>query len=110
MSGNRIRPWLIGLTLMTLFMAIVACGGGNSIVGKWSQPGGSLVTEFTSDGKIILSESGQAITGTYTLKGNLLTGTIAEMGAPVTVTYSISGDKLTIIDPSGESIEYTRVK
>jgi DUF917 family protein len=104
------RPWLIGLTLVTLFVTIAACGGGgNPIVGKWSESGGT-VTEFKDNGTIILSASGTAITGTYTLKDTTMVINITEIGAPITMTYSISGDNLTITDATGTATEFTRIK
>jgi len=109
MSTKRIRPWLVGLTLVTLLVTIAACGGGNPVVGKWTESEGTT-TEFTNDGKIILSAEGMAITGTYTLKDSIMTIEIVDFGTSITMTYSVSGDKMTLTDSDGTPTEFTRVK
>ncbi len=108
MYRQRIRTWLIAITVVILLSTLAACGG-NALLGKWEDPDG-VVLELKSDGKFVISAMGMSIEGTFEQKGNQLTLAATDLGEPLTFTYAVSGDKMTLTDEDGTTTDFTRVK
>lgn len=115
-SGQRsatrlIRPLLITLIVVLVvgvLLAVSACGGGSSIVGKWVDSTG-YEFEFTADGKFVADDT-EGLNMTYVVEGNEITFT-SDFGGGITIGYSLDGDTLRIDDPvTGEPETATRVK
>jgi len=88
---------LIALVLV-VSSVFAACGGKNTIIGKWSNSVGGVEVisfEFTKDGKMTVSTAGiVGLTCEYKVDGNKLTYGVA--GAETTTEFSVDGNKLTI--------------
>jgi len=108
MSQQKIRTWSIVLVLVFLLSTIAACGGGNPLLGKWEDEDGMII-EFKDDNTFTIGAMEMVIMeGTYTMSGNQVTLSMPDEGEDVALTYSVSGDKLSLTDPDGETITFTK--
>ncbi len=89
-----------------------ACGGGGTspLVGKWSDPSGQAIFDFRADGKLSMTAGEITVeAGTY----QVLSPGILELdiqGQKQRLAYTIVGDRLTLTDEAGVSLELVRVK
>ncbi len=101
----------IALVLL-LGISLSACGGGttSSLVGKWSDPSGQAIFDFRADGKLSMTAREFTVeAGTY----QVLSPGILELdvqGQKQRLAYTIVGDRLTLTDEAGVSLELVRIK
>ena len=95
---------IIGLAV--LLFAIASCGN-NSIVGKWRMSGGpdGTVWEFKSNGAVLVGD----VSGRYKF-GDQDRIKIETPFATSVYQLEISGDHMTLQEPGGTNLEFTRVK
>jgi hypothetical protein len=109
------RAVCLVLCVLLLLGALVGCTN-NSIVGTWKHDSANFTYQFTSDGKVTITPSGQPPeTGTYTFdkKTNTLVVTIqtAESVKTQTVIAEINGNTMRLTLPdSGSVVTLTRTK
>lgn len=95
------RFFAVALVLL-IASGLVACSS-SGIVGKWKDSSGSVLTEFSQDGSVIVIIP---IEGTYTVKDNQLTTVSGNKKR--TYTYVIDGNQLKLTDKDGKVTTYTR--
>lgn len=102
----------IGVLLLLGTLLLSACGGGEAspLVGKWSDPSGQVVFDFQADGKLSMTAGEITVeAGTY----RVLSPGILELevqGQKQRLAYTIVGDRLTLTDEAGVSLELVRTK
>ncbi len=105
------------LLIVCLALLLVACSASNDLVGKWKTETGFYEMEFTNDNMVFVYQLGeqvifgypygeQNLTGYYIIDDDILTVTVN--GEDAQTMFEISGDKLTITDPLGISIDLYR--
>ncbi|NLE11184.1 MAG: hypothetical protein GX630_06715 [Actinobacteria bacterium] len=95
------RVLSVAVLLIAVVLAIGACGGGDDVTGKWSDPTMNMTYEFKSDGSMVVAMPGIGeMTGTYETSGGKIE--IDMMGEKVSAPYKIDGDTMTI-SPEGEA-------
>jgi hypothetical protein len=101
------RPWLV-TTLITCCFLFSGCGGAShQVVGAWhlgDDPNG-IVWEFGSDHSVVMGTN----RGRYSFGDN---NRIKIETSVATSVYQmeISGNKMTLTDPRGSKLEFTRAK
>ena len=97
--------------LRTILSAVLLCTiadcGNRSIIGKWRLSGASnaIVWEFFSNGSVLVGETH----GRYKF-GNSDRIKIETPFATSVYQVDISGDQMTLQEPGGSTLEFTRVK
>ena len=98
---------LVIIHLAVLFCAIAGCGGpSHDIVGKWrmSQDANAMVWEFSENGAVVIGNT----RGRYILDRNRI-----KIETPfATSLYQVEflGDRMTLRDPKGSKLEFTRIR
>ena len=88
-----------------LAFAIAACGSSN-IVGKWRMSGSeATVWEFKSNGAILLGD----VSGKYKF-GDQDRIKIETPFATTVYQLEISGDHMTLREPGGSQLDFTRIR
>jgi hypothetical protein len=88
-----------------LAFAIAACGKA-SIVGKWRMSGSeATVWEFRTNGAVLVGD----VNGTYKF-GDQERIKIQTPFATSVYQLEISGDQMTLREPGGTELEFTRIK
>ncbi len=102
---TRYKPRLRTIVLAVLLSAMVGCGN-STIVGKWHMSGGSGVTiwEFSKNRAVLIGNT----RGRYTLDRNRVK--IETPFATSVYQLEISGDRMTLREPGGSKLEFTRIK
>ncbi len=103
---------IVALTLCVILAALslTACGGSKSaLVGSWeSDEAAGVVYSFNDDGTGNLKGEGYDMTFTYTEKDDTLSFTYTGSSEVQTFNYKIEDNVLSIIDPEGGTITYTK--
>ncbi len=103
-SESKHRLQIIAAVILLIAMA----GCGNStIVGKWRMMGGSNTTlwEFSPNGGVLVDD----IRGRYQF-GDQDRIKIETPFATTVYQLKISGDRMTLQEPGGSKLEFTRIK
>jgi hypothetical protein len=96
------------LQIIALALAFAMAGCGNSnIVGKWRMMGGSDATlwEFSANGAVLVGD----MRGRYKF-GDQDRIKIQTPFATTVYQMKISGDRMTLQEPGGSKLEFTRIK
>jgi len=105
---RALRFRLAALAAAILVCALGGCGGSNrDIAGKWRSTGDttSMVWEFSRDGSVQMG----SMRGRYSF-GDRGRVKIETSSAISVYQMELSGDHLTLKDPSGSKLEFTRVR
>ena len=102
----RNQSWFGIIALAILLCAIAGCGGpSRDIVGKWrTSDGGAMVWEFSKNGSVLIGST----RGRYILDRNRVK--IETPFATSIYQMAFSGDRMTLKDPNGSKLEFTRIK
>jgi uncharacterized protein (TIGR03066 family) len=105
---------LVGLALCCLVSACTP-QGAKEIVGKWKAKDSSETMEFRSDGKMVMGEGEDKMTGKYKLVSRErlkmeLDGALGKLVGSIEYKIKLEGDKLEMTDPDGEKETLERVK
>jgi hypothetical protein len=95
------------IILTTALLCLMASCGNPTIVGKWRMSGGSGATiwEFSTSGSVFVGE----IRGRYTF-GDQNRIKIETPFATSVYQLEISADRMTLQEPGGAKLEFTRIK
>src|SRR6266849_2126746 len=102
------KPKLALLLIASIAFLCVMAGCGNStIVGKWRMMGGSNATlwEFSGNGVVLVGD----MRGRYKF-GDQDRIKIETPFATTVYQMKISGDRMTLQEPGGSKLEFTRIK
>lgn len=94
------------IILLTLVFALAGCGGPG-IVGKWQLMGGetdAILWEFSTNGGVLVG----GVRGKYKF-GDQNRIKIETPFATTVYQLKISGDEMTLQEPGGSKLEFTRV-
>ncbi|MBQ3265593.1 MAG: hypothetical protein IJH07_07430 [Ruminococcus sp.] len=109
---NKKMIGIIALTLCVILAALsfTACGGSKpAIVGSWeSDEASGVIYTFNEDGTGSLAGEGYEMTLTYTLKDDTISFTYNGGSEVQTFNYKIENNVLSIIDPEGGTITYSK--
>jgi hypothetical protein len=91
---------------IALLLAMSGCGN-STIVGKWRMMGGSSTTlwEFSRNGAVLVGD----LRGKYEF-GDQDRIKIQTPFATTVYQMKISGDRMTLQEPGGSKLEFTRIK
>ena len=105
LSRSQSKPRLRIIAIAVVF-AIAGCGN-STIVGKWRLMGGSNATlwEFSANGAVLVGD----LRGKYEF-GNQDRIKIQTPFATTVYQMKISGDRMTLQEPGGSKLEFTRIK
>lgn len=94
------------VAVVTLLFTMAGCGSP-TIVGKWRLMGGSNATlwEFSSNGAVLVGD----VRGKYEF-GDRDRIKIQTPFATTVYQLEISGDQMTLQEPGGSKLEFTRMK
>ncbi len=101
---------------LVMTVSLCACGGSDSVVGKWAFGGNTY--EFKEDNSLSVSINGTLnYDGTYEIDGDKITVNVSGMLGEKTeeLTYSLKGDTLKLdgdvtLTGADMSLEFTRVE
>lgn len=95
------------IILVALLLSAMAGCGKSTIVGKWNMSGGSGATvwEFSKNGSVLIGN----VRGRYTF-GSQNRIKIETPFATSVYQLEISGDRMTLREPGGPKLEFTRAK
>jgi hypothetical protein len=102
------RSRLVLVASAFLLCAMTGCGGSHhDIVGKWRTAGDSsaMVWEFSKNGAVLMGD----IRGRYSF-GDRDRIKIETRFATAIYQLALSGDQMTLQDPNGSRLEFTRSK
>jgi hypothetical protein len=93
-------------TVIVLLFALAGCGN-SSVVGKWRMTGGSNATlwEFSANGTVLVGD----VRGRYKF-GDQDRIKIETPFATAVYQMKISGDQMTLQEPGGSKLEFTRIR
>jgi hypothetical protein len=103
--GHKSRLRIIVST--ALLCGIAGCGSpSDDIVGKWrmSQDANAVVWEFSKNGSVLIGNT----RGRYRLDRNRIK--IETSFATTVYQMEFSGDRMTLREPGGSKLEFTRIK
>ena len=94
------------IAVLVLLFGVAACGG-SSIVGKWRLMGGSnaILWEFSANGAVLVGD----IRGRYKF-GDQQRIKIETPFATTVYQMKISGDRMTLQELGGSTLEFTRIR
>ena len=104
----RYKSRLVVIALAVLLCAMAGCGGpSHDIVGKWHTSGdaNALVWEFSKNGSLLIGDT----RGRYSFGDN----NRVKIETPfATSVYQMEfwGDRMTLRDPNGSKLEFTRIR
>jgi hypothetical protein len=100
---SKQRLWILGIALV---FAMAGCGN-STIVGKWRLMGGSnaILWEFSANGVVLVGD----MRGRYKF-GDQDRIKIKTPFATTVYQMKISGDRMTLQEPGGSKLEFTRIK
>ena len=99
---------LVFIALAIVLGAMAGCGGPHhDIVGKWTMAGDSsaMVWDFSKDGGVLMGST----RGRYSFGNRDRIKIETRFGISV-YQMEISGDRMTLKDPNGSKLEFTRSK
>jgi hypothetical protein len=93
------------IAVIVLVLAMAGCGN-STIVGKWRMMGGSNATlwEFSANGAVLVGD----VRGRYKF-GDQDRIKIETPFATTVYQLKISGDRMTLQEPGGSKLEFTRI-
>ena len=102
-SQSKPGLWIIALALL---FAMAGCGN-STIVGKWRLMGGSntILWEFSANGAVLIGD----VRGRYKF-GDQDRIKIETPFATTVYQMTISGDRMTLQEPGGSKLEFTRIR
>jgi hypothetical protein len=102
----RYKHWLPIICLTVLLSVMTGCGN-STIVGKWNMSGtsGATVWEFSKNGSVLIGK----VRGKY-MFGDQKRVKIETPFATSVYQLEISGDRMTLREPGGPKLEFTRIK
>jgi len=105
-SFSQSKPRLQVIAAIVLLFALAGCGNP-TIVGKWRMMGGSNATlwEFSSNGAVLVGD----VRGRYKF-GDQDRIKIETPFATTVYQVKISGDRMTLQEPCGSKLEFTRMR
>jgi hypothetical protein len=91
---------------MALVLAMAGCGS-STIVGKWRLMGGAnaILWQFSSNGAVVVGD----VRGRYKF-GDQDRIKIETPFATTVYQVNISGDRMTLQEPGGSKLEFTRIR
>jgi len=94
------------IAAIILLFAMTGCGN-SSVVGKWRLMGGSnaILWEFSANGAVLVGD----VRGRYKF-GDQDRIKIETPFATTVYQVKISGDRLTLQEPGGSKLEFTRIQ
>ena len=94
------------ITAIALLFAMAGCGN-STVVGKWRMMGGSNATlwEFSANGAVLVGD----VRGRYKF-GDQDRIKIETPYATTVYLVKISGDRMTLQEPGGSKLEFTRIR
>jgi hypothetical protein len=99
----------LGFQIVTAIAVLFAmtCCGNSTIVGKWRMLGGSDATlwEFSENGVVLVGD----VRGRYKF-GDQDRIKIETPFATTVYQLKISGDRMTLQEPGGSKLEFTRIR
>jgi len=98
---------LLRIILLALVLALAGCGS-STIVGKWRLLGGesdAILWEFSTNGGVLAGN----VRGKYKF-GDQNRIKIETPFATTVYQLKISGDEMTLQEPGGSKLEFTRIK
>jgi hypothetical protein len=103
---SQSKPRLRTLTAIVLMFAIAGCGN-STVVGKWRMMGGSnaILWEFSANGVVLVGD----VRGRYKF-GDQNRIKIETPFATTVYQMKISGDRMTLQEPGGSKLEFTRIR
>jgi hypothetical protein len=105
-SLSQFKPRLPIIAAIALLFAMTGCGH-SSIVGKWRMTGASnaILWEFSENGVVLVGD----VRGRYKF-GDQDRIKIETPFATTVYQMKISGDRMTLQEPGGSKLEFTRMK
>ncbi len=102
---SRPRSGLRMIALAILLAVIIGCGN-STIVGKWHMSGGSgeTIWEFSKNGSVLIGD----VRGRYKF-GDQNRVKIETPFATSVYQLEISGDRMTLREPGGPRLQFTRI-
>jgi hypothetical protein len=102
-SQSKPQSWIIAIALV---FAMAGCGS-STIVGKWRLMGGSnaILWEFSANGAVLVGD----VRGKYEF-GDRDRIKIQTPFATTVYQMQISGDRMTLQEPGGSRLEFTRIR
>jgi hypothetical protein len=99
------RPGLQIIAAITLLFTMAGCGN-STIVGKWRMMGGTNATlwEFSANGAVLVGD----VRGRYKF-GDQDRIKIETPFATTVYLMKISGERMTLQEPGGSKLEFTRI-
>jgi hypothetical protein len=95
----------LGGLLLVVALAFAACGGGgDALVGVWTDEQGLMEYEFMSDGALVVRFMGEEEQTTYSADEGRLMFPDPDTGEQSEIQYKIEGDKLIMILDGEEGI------
>ena len=103
--GYSLRP--ANILLFILLCSIIGCDSSSSIAGKWrnSNDASAVIWEFHKDGSILIGNT----RGRYSF-GNDRRIKIETPFATSVYRMEVSQDRITLTDPNGSRLEFTKLK
>jgi hypothetical protein len=100
------RLGLHTIAAIALLFAMAGCGN-STVVGKWRMMGGSNATlwEFSANGAVLVGD----VRGRYKF-GDQDRIKIETPFATTVYLVKISGDRMTLQEPGGSKLEFTRIR
>jgi hypothetical protein len=94
------------IAAIALLFAMAGCGN-STVVGKWRMMGGSNATlwEFSANGAVLVGD----VRGRYKF-GDQDRIKIETPFATTVYLVKISGDRMTLQEPGGSKLEFTRIR
>lgn len=105
--SSNYRPWLITSLIICCFV-LTGCGGApHQIVGTWrlGDDPNAIVWEFGNDHSVVMGTN----RGRYSFGDNNRIKIETSIATSV-YQMEISGNKMTLTDPRGSKLEFTRAK
>jgi hypothetical protein len=105
-SFSQFKPQLRIITAIALLFVMAGCGN-SSVVGKWRLMGGSnaILWEFSANGAVLVGD----VRGRYKF-GDRDRIKIETPFATTVYQMKISGDQMTLQEPGGSKLQFTRVR
>ena len=106
-SFSQFKPQLLIITAIGLMLAMTGCGN-SSVVGKWRLIGGesdAILWEFSTNGGVLVGD----MRGKYKF-GDQNRIKIETPFATTVYQLKISGDQMTLQEPGGSKLEFTRIR
>jgi hypothetical protein len=98
---------LLQIAVVSILLCLMAGCGNPSIIGKWRMSGGANATvwEFSQNGSLLIGN----VRGRYRF-GDQDRIKIETPFATTVYQMEISGDRMTLREPGGSKLEFTRLK